>query len=247
MGRTIRFYLNDDDLAVILDLLSERGMTFYDKNKKIVEELYAISHDISIFYMSCNNSSFIEFAPCFYTLKYLQCASFHIESEEDSELSAAFSLIKKYIRQTYMLSQDKTYYIGPGIYQDWLNRKYYFPILLKYQELVVDENDMEAIFNDILSESYIIKTNNVRLRNIDVIDLSAESFVIFAESSKISTTIIRKSIVRYEYGSDCIFVYRIKKSKECVFQLDKRIVDDPSSKSPQLFEKINNSWVKAID
>lgn len=238
MRKIVYVYQNDNDLSLILNLLFEKGIYFYNEEKIKVDKVQAICNNVTNFYISCNQEHFIEFSPSFYTLNWLQAASFYIDSEEDSDLYDVFKQIKKYIQRTYRLSQDKSYYIGQGIYQDWLEKKYCFPVLFEYEEFLVDESDMKSLFNAVLEAGSTIRTNNARLRNIDVIDLDAESFIIFKDDAKLLTTIVRKSIIRYEYGSDCIFVYKRKKTKQYAFQLDKRIVDDFSSNTSMLFEKI---------
>ena len=102
------------------------------------------------------------------------------------------------------------------------------------------ENEVKKMFTEILANGYIIKENRARLRNIDKLDFSSESFVIFVERSNILSTIVNKNKIYYEYGSDCIFVYKDRHKKIYRFILDRRIIEDPLSNSPMLFEKIKN-------
>lgn len=245
MRKVIYTYINDEDLSLIIKLLLEKGIIFYDKDKIVTDEVQAITDTNKMFYLSNNCESFIEFIPCFYTLKYLQPASFCIEYERDSVLKEVFLIIKQHIQQRYILSPDKSYYIGASMYRDWLDKKYCYPVLFQYKEFSVDEKNIKMLFNELLKNGYIIRTNKSRLRNRDVIDFSAESFILYVEHSVLITTIIRKSLICYEYGSDCIFVYRKKRKKSYVFQLDKRIADDIDAKAPLLFEKLQKSiWSK---
>lgn len=243
MGKVIYVYLNDNDLSIILKLLSEKGLSTYSEDWAIVNDVRAISEGIETFYIGYNQNHFIRFSSSFYTGNQIQEAFFYIAGKEDAVLWKAFSQLKTYIRKNYILAKDKTYYIGPGIYQDWLNKKYYFPVLLQYDEFVVDEKNIEKLFDELLKDGYLVKTNYVRLRNIDVIDLNADSFIVCTKTSNLLSTVVRKKMLYYEYGSECIFAY--KRKTKFVFQLDNRLRDDPSSQIVLLFEKIwQSKWVQ---
>ena len=105
-----------------------------------------------------------------------------------------------------------------------------------------NEGKIEELFADVLKAGNVIRGNNVRLRNIDFIDLNADSFIIFRGEAELVTTIIRKSIIRYEYGSDCIFVYRKVRTRQLVFQLDQRLANDLSSNTVVLFKSLKQRW-----
>ena len=237
MAKSIYVYLNDIDLSPILEMLSNAGLSFYDKNKILTFEIEAISSNITTYSIGYNSDCCIGFSPCYYTLNHLQCASFYLEDVKNAELITIFNLIKDYIRKAYMLTKDKSCYIGQNIYYDWLNKKYCFPIMFEYDAFSI-ENSIEAVFDYVRKHGYVIKPNNVRLRDIDTVDLSVESFVIFQNNKQLIPTIIRKTMIRYEYDSECIFVFYHKKMKCYEFVLDRRISLQMSSNVEILFKSI---------
>lgn len=242
MGKSIHIYINDEDLLLIQKFLSEKGIFVYDKNNLKVDKVPAICEGLEAFYLSHNKDEYIEFTPCFYTMGCLQPAFFYMENLNNNDMKIIFKQIKKNIRQNCRISYDKSYYIGPGIFQDWISKKYCFPVLFQFEEFYVDEGKIEELFADVLKAGNVIRGNNVRLRNIDFIDLNADSFIIFRGEAELVTTIIRKSIIRYEYGSDCIFVYRKVRTRQLVFQLDQRLANDLSSNTVVLFKSLKQRW-----
>lgn len=237
MAKRIYVYLNDIDLSLILEMLSGEGLSFYDKNRTLTFEIGAISSNIATYAIGYNSNYCISFSPCFYTLNHLQCASFFLEDVNNIELLTIFNLIKNYIRKTYMLSKDKSCYIGQNIYLDWLNKKYCFPIMFEYDVFSV-ENNIKLVFDYVQKYGYMIKPNNVRLRDIDNVDLPTESFVIFQNNKQLFPTIIRKTMIRYEYDSECIFVFYHKRKRCYDFILDRRISLNISSNIKTLFKSI---------
>ena len=94
------------------------------------------------------------------------------------------------------------------------------------------------------SKNYIIKNNKARLRKVDELDMEGEAFIIYSNSSKLLPKIIRKSILNYEYGSQCVFVYYKKRQKQYTFYLDQRIEKD-NFEITLLYENAKKKW--AID
>ena len=84
----------------------------------------------------------------------------------------------------------------------------------------------------------------IRLRDIDNINLSAESFVIFKNNNQLIPTITRKTMIRYEYDSECIFVCNNKRKNCYVFVLDRRISLRMSSDIEVLFKSIKQKFVQ---
>jgi len=232
MGRIIYAYLNDYDLSIVIDIFSKFNILCCDNVK-------AITNHITKYYFSNNEQTCIKFIPCFYTLNRLQCASFCVEND-DLILNSAFTAIKKHIKSTYMLSQDKAYYIGPEIYKDWKNDKYCFSTLLKYSSFYVEEDKIKELFDNIVEKGNIVRNNNVKFGKMHNIDLSAETFVIFTEKSNMLTTILRKNTIRYEFGSECIFVFK-RKRNIYEFILDERLYNISDSAIVDLFISIRSA------
>lgn len=237
MAKKLYVYLNDDDLSIILEMIYSAKLSIYDKDKAKVFKVEAISSNVTTYFIGYNSDCGIRFSPNFYTLNQLQCASFYLEDVDNKELLTIFNKIKNYIHKSYMLSNDKSCYIGPNIYLDWLNKKYCFPIIFECDIFAV--KNIESIFVYAKKCGYTIKVNNVRLRDANNIDLSAESFVIFQSDNQLVPTVIRKTMIRYEYDSECIFVFYNKKTNYYEFVLDKRI-SLQSSNVTTLFNSIKD-------
>ncbi len=223
MAKMIYTFLNNNDFLSIFNSLSDNDVLFFDKNKNQVCEINAIEKGVTTFYIGYNAENCIMFQPCWYSLHYLQCATFYLENEDNAELYKLFKLIKKFIKNNFILSKDKSCYIGENMYSEWRNKKYFFSTLFSYENFNVDEKDIKVIFGYVLNKDFIIKTNNTRLRNKDIIDWDADSFVIYKNEFDLLTKVINKNSIRYENGSECIFVHKNNKSKGYNFILDERI------------------------
>lgn len=237
MGKIIYVYLNDRDLSSILQIFDRFEISCRGHNVGAVK---AISNKLTKFVFSNNDQSFIRFIPCFYTGNQLQCASFYLDND-DMVMNSAFFNIKKHIKKTFRLSQDKSYYIGIGIYEDWCNGKYCFPTLFKYQNFYAEEKHIDELFAKILDKGFIIRNNNSRLRNLNNLDLSSKEFVIFSKKSQMIKTILNKNTIRYEFGSECIFVFEREKNI-WEFVLDERIQGVATMEIIDLFWRIHQSW-----
>lgn len=242
MAKIIYIYLNNDDLTLLLKELSFNEIVIYNKDGLKVDKISAISNGIEKYYLGKEEKKYIEFTPCWFSANYLQEACFYTEKTDEPEGKNLFNQLKKYIRLNFRISSDKSYYIGNQIYQDWLHNKYCFPVLFEYQKFCIENNRLNELFDDVIKEGYSIRNNKVRLRNINNIDLGADSFVIFKENTDLITTIIRKSFISYEYGSDCLFVYKRDKKKQIEILLDQRRMKDSSSHAAAIFQKLQEKW-----
>lgn len=237
MGKIIYTYLNDYDLKNILNIFSEHDVKCSNAD---YDNIKAISKGLPTFCFGYNDKTCINFIPCFYTLNQLQCAAFSIENN-DEILNLVFTNVKKHIKSSYIISKDKSFYIGPEFYKEWMENKYCLPSLIKYDSFFVAENNLKELFNNVIENGNIIRNNNIRLRNVNDIDLSADSFVIFNDESKMLTTVLRKSLIRYECGSECIFIFKRKKG---IYELilDDRISDNSECSIVKLFVEIKENF-----
>lgn len=247
MAKRIYFYINDDDLNKLLVFLTENNL--YYSTDDDIRAIDISDHLVKIRYDSLfeNDSQYIKFVtssgfPDFIFEAYILLND---ESECDEKLKKAFLTIKKYIQTHYKLSKTKEYYYAPGIYQDWLDKKVQFPVLLDFDEYVVDVDNfnLKSFIDDITDRGYIVRVAFAKLEVMDEIDLNAESMVIYTSDSKLCTTIIDRKIIRYEMGSECIFLYRIKRKKRHVYKfwLDKRITEATSYKLIELFKELTQT------
>lgn len=210
MARIVYAYFNDYDLYAINNLLVDIGVEFsVYKNVRLNKLPFSWNERCEIT-IRFRNGGTILFSPCIINARHFQEGYFAIT--DNSPASAQmFMLIKRHIKKTYMYSKENSFYYGTGIYHDWIDFKYLFPVLFEAETLNVDSNIINTIFNIILEEGFVIQPNNVRLRDINTIDLTFESFVIYSKSDRMIRTVLRKSIIYYEFGSECIFVYKSQK------------------------------------
>lgn len=239
MAKIIYTYLNDNDMRLLLKQSFFDEIVIYNKDGFRIEKIPAISIGLEKYYLGNDRNKYIRFIPGWRDANNrLQEAHFYAEMFDEQEGKKLFNQLKRYIRLNYKMSSDKSYYIGKGMYQDWLNHKHCFPVLFEYQEFCIEDSRLNELFDEVIKEGYCIRNNNVKLRNVDNIDLAADSYVIFKEDADLITTTIRKRFICYEYGSDCIFVYKRDKKKQIAVQLDQRLVNESSSKTVDIFEKL---------
>ena len=107
----------------------------------------------------------------------------------------------------------------------------------------ISEEKISHLIDTIINAGFIVKANDVRLRNAQQLDLSLESFVVFSQSNQMLQRIIRRTFIHYDYGSECIFVEKRQKRGVYSFILDKRLLKRSTGKLIQLFEIIKREWV----
>lgn len=239
MSKIIYAYLNDADLLNILNIFSENNIKCINADS---EDIKAVSNGFPIFYFGIDSETCINFSPCFYTLNLLQCAVFRIENDNEF-FNSIFTKIKKHIKSSYRLSKDKSFYIGPEFYNEWKENKYCLPSLFEYHSFCVSKSNIKELFEHISQKGFIIRNNKSRLRNINNLDLSSDSFVIYTDQSKMLETILRKSIIRYECSSECIFVYK-RKNGIYEFLLDDRFYYNPECSMAKIFDVIKDNLEK---
>lgn len=238
MAKIIYAYFSENDLRDILQLLSDNGATLRDNNEEPVKTAQAIVNGLVEYHVGCSDNDYIIFTPCAYLGRYMNCGSFYLSNEKNAELAPLFLKIKKHIRKEFLHSKENRCYIGPDIYEEWLTGKHRFPVLLASDRFEMEANKVQALFDSLLAEGFTIKPNDVRLRDLDLVDLAHDSFVIYEDAKKVKRTIANKTWVHYEYGSECVFVYRNKKTKTYSFELDKRLKNNAASSLVVLFERI---------
>lgn len=242
MKKKLYAYFNDNDLYDLLAFLNTRNISILTPNHIPQSDIRAISTERLILQIPAYETHNIEIVMCSYGGYFLQPGVIGINEEYSTQEMRIFTAIKKYIRQNYKLSKDKSYYIGPGIYSDWLQRKHRLPVLFEYDEIIVQEQDVEEVFAYIENKGFVIRANNTRLRNISNWNLNEDSLVICDNINKLNNLIIRNTIIHYDYNSICIFVYKNVKRKQYRFVMDKRI--DLSS-NIMLFELYNDICEKS--
>lgn len=231
MAKTVYAYFNTDDLAKLLNELLQIGIPLFDNEQRQISNLPFVVENITEIGLYSQEKGCVIFSPCFYLGNQLQCGSFCLTQENCyADSPRLFSQIKKTVRKKFTYSKENACYYGSGFYDDWLNKKYCLPVLIDFERIEIKDDKIDKLFSMLQNTCFSIKPNNVRLRDIDKVDFSIPSFIIYSNENRLVKTIIRNSLLRYEYDSACIFAD--KDERKGVFSLvfDRRLTDD----SPEL-------------
>lgn len=251
MGKSLYCYLNDQDAAEIYTLLTQNGATVSSKQLGTLQALPAMNESLDIGF---GGEASIRYAACSGIPNPLQPAAFMLNNEDDKELSKLFTIIKKFIRKTYRMSDVKLY-VGPSMYEDWLKGTYPFAARLWFSSFLVEKCNIDPLFEELLQSGYCIKTEKSTVEMADVLDFSIGQFVVFDPSSRIQTytyptayfnfatrTAVREKRISYSGLSDCVSVSYNDRKKAYNFILDGRVKDLPGAKAPALYEMIKSKW-----
>ena len=238
MAKTIYVYFNTNDLTELLNNLQQKGIPLFDNEQRQILNLpFAVKNYIEIGLYSQDNGCVI-FSPCWFSDNRLDYGWFCLTNENDCPASSKlFSQIKRIVRKIFFYSKESATYYGSGFYNDWLNKRYCLPIQLDCERITLTVDEIEHLFSTLRNTTFCIKPNLVRLRDVDKVDLSIPSFIIYSDSSQLMRTIIRKAFIRYEYDSACIFAYKDERKGIYSLEFDRRLSKEfPELKS--LFESL---------
>lgn len=223
----VYFYANNQDLKMLFD---ESICDFCEPTSTFeAYEIFAIDGRIQLGKSSdFTTKDSIIFYPCWISHNYLQPAHLYLEKQNDKQTEnyILFSRIRKAIKNKFMLSKDKTYYIGPSIYLDWLNRKYRFPNLFNFDcfEVEAKDVDTEFLFDDLKMKGYIVRSQKCYLINEEYIAQDTDHYVVFKDTFCMEFSINGDTKI-YEYGSECIHIVGKRKRGRKIysFVIDKRL------------------------
>lgn len=136
-----------------------------------------------------------------------------------------YKKIVNYIKNNYALSDDKMFYIGANMYNDWLNYDVNFLSLFSYEEMIIDSKafDFNHFRNYILEQGYIIKGDGLDIRTPHDESI-AEGYVIFSNECNLITRISARRQY-YTCNSQCVFLQ--KNRDKYTFTIDKRLLSPP--------------------
>lgn len=239
MPNIIYTYFNDSDLCLIDSFLFDMGAVFLNKNNERINKLPFSESGRSEISISLENNTVIIFSPC--VIKDFKIHEGYFAALDNPSSISTFLIIKKYIKNTFLYSQKNRCYYGNGIYNDWLNFKYIFPIMLESENINIDCKEAYAIFDDLLEKGYKLYPNNVRLRDTDKDFMFSNEIIISPQAAKITKTIHRKTFIHYEYGSECVFVYKDSKRGFYCFVFDKRLLNGSNDFFTDLYDLIRKT------
>ncbi len=228
MAKIIYLYFNPFDLTELLNKLIKIGVPLFDRQKQQIFELPFGVNGVTEIDLYGQENGHVLFSPCSYLgNNHLQCGSFSLTQENYVDDSIKlFSQIKRVVQKNFTYSKENAYYYGKGFYSEWLNKKYCLPTLLDFDKVTITNDRIDDIFNTLQNTCFRVKPNDVRLRDIEKVDSSALSFVIYANENQLVKTIIRKTLIHYEYDSACIFAYKDERKGVYDFILDIRLIND---------------------
>ncbi len=170
-----------------------------------------------------------------------QAGGIFLLADSDSPLHEVFKSIKKYVKATYQLSDDRHNYIAPHMMQDWLDFKVEFPALLRRKEYTISSDVFSlADFTQHLIElGYVVKENGKDIRLPDTLELGGEDYIITTRNAKLKSIIVARKQY-YIGGSECIFlnIRKTKNETRYIFHLDERLSDNKGL--IELFDTIKN-------
>ena len=238
MTRTIYAYFNADDLAELLKSLREKSITLFDNEQRQMLNLPSITVGVKEIRLNSQENGCVTFSPCSYLGNHLQCGLFCLPQDDCCASSLKlFSQIKNNIHHIFSYSKENACYYGPGVYDDWMNKRVRLPILLDCDRVELPADRVQSLLSTIKDTCFSVAPNNVRLRDINKTDMLMPSFIIYTNKDLLVKTIIRKTIIHYEYDSACIFVYEDARKKKYSAVFDKRLTRN-SPELSALFDKL---------
>ncbi len=230
MAKRIYAYFNEDDISKLMDALLTSGVQLFNDIQKQIITLPCISKNMMELKLYSQEGGCVLFTPCIYFGGGLQSGIFYLAQNDITSTSLLlFSQIKAAIRQEFTYSQENSCYYGPGVFDDWLNKRLRLPILLDCDKVEYTSDELKQLLYTLKETSFKVKANDVRVRDLDmIVDLSVPSFIIYRQEKQLVKTIVRKSFIHYEYESACIFVYKNEQKKRYVLMLDRRLSNDSS-------------------
>ncbi len=159
----------------------------------------------------------------------------YVNSADKTPESEAFRKIVKFIKKEYVLSSDKKYYIGAGIYDDWFHYKVDTQLMFSYQSIKTDISifDFGDFRKYIESCGYTVKGNGLDVRRISD-ESNVDGYIIFSDNCLLKTiTTARK--VFYTPNSQCVFLH-LKQGGKIEFVIDTRLL----SGSCEEIERLKN-------
>ncbi len=241
----IYFYATDNDLKPLGDWIIDNGYLIISKGEsaRLSSAVCYIKH------LNDDNDSSIRFWPTRRRQLGFAEGCFEIDTNKASEsLFSAYHHIKKHIKNNYILSDSRRFYVGQDAYNRWLDRKFDADRLFQYDQFVFETSNrimvVEKIFNTVAEFGLCILPNSITPESSHTLTLTHNSYVVFEQESDLKSRIVGGSTVIYggsgkvqyeamstlHYGnnSKCLFVYinKIKQGYKITVTIDKRIVNE---------------------
>lgn len=249
MSKCIRVLQTDNDFDIFKYLLYNQGIKIYTYHveklcveqiklseltgiafRMLPENITPIVSRVGKYNIFSEDSSYIESNPCLTKNGQVLEGTFILhkgafEDDRYRRLNSIFILMKKKIRDEYVLSDDKSCYIGCDFLNKWVNREISATFILKKKELKLINNDISrySFFKFLKDEGYQLRSV------IDKESNENSSFLAIYSNDLDLTKISNGRKTRLSLDSNCVFLSREEKGDSVI--LDVRLFyEDKSAK-----------------
>lgn len=221
-----------DDLTTCMQRQALRILPDFDEPKIVQVGKYSIFSE---------DSDYIEFNPCMERegIFYEGSIILHESNVSVGQTTvSSFEKIKKYIKGSYKLSDDKICYIAPYFYREWKRRNIATNFLIEREELKVLRSDYNR--NDLIK--FLSDNNYIILSESDCrkpLDLAADVLVFVPKCYMYTLNIkIDSRIQHISRNARCVFLI----SDKChdIFLVDKRLIYENDDIIIKLFSIIKD-------
>lgn len=241
--KIIHFLQNSSDFEVFVQYLKDIGTQIFSLSKQAIsyDNVQFTNNCCSTYFLNSNiqkefivdrakyteNDFNIKLSTPYQIDSYWQLGRICLYNEQ--QVSATdlkiFQKLVKYIKVNYRLSEDKKFYIGRGIYKDWLEYKVNFLTLFFYKTIKTNPQtfDFEVFKKDIEKKGYIVRTDGVDIRRTNNEDsiTDIDGYVIFSKECCVTTRLVARKEY-YSNNSQCVFAVKNRRN-EISFIIDNRL------------------------
>lgn len=135
---------------------------------------------------------------------------------------ALYNEIIKWMKKKYRKSCVTSYYIGPNMYRQWLERRLEFQFFVDAQTFTVDESefDFQQLLTHFHEMGYLIKENRHDVRQSETV-FSGNEFFIHAQDAKLHSNLMSRRLF-YFPDSEAVFFWKEEKKHLWRFIVDVR-------------------------
>lgn len=269
MGKRIYLLQNIDDFEQFIDFLYVLDVNIYKKNCEKPLSIENVKHqmlgqrylvyakDMQPIYehmeqpnefQILEDSEYIEFFTCFKTESFMNAGHIclndkNYKRDPQNKLKLLYEQLAKYIKKEYMISDNKSVYVGKSFYNDWVNYKVSVidsiqTLTLKFGEPQIN---LSRFFSYLKNKGYYIESQENDIRsNFTLNDSIGIFFIYFDKKNVIQKIRARKKF--FTVDSEGCFLYKAMVIKRTynIIQFDKRLMDGTHPNIERLYTDILN-------
>lgn len=244
------FYQNSLDLIAFLQYAESLGCAIYNYRDSLVDVLGIADKGGSLFIRPKNTivtnvkgASSVYFVPTYRGKNDIfqpgQLSLLKTDEKDQKDLKMIYKKLCMYIKERYILSDNKGLYIGPIFYQDYNSYKVMVPFPLQYKRAILSANqfNLEGYLQDISNRGYIIEKNGVYEDDPD--GAHCRGYVFHLPDARLKK-MDEEFPIYYFSDSECVFLFnrKVKKELQYHFYMDARLLNGSLSELEQLFDII---------